>query len=64
MQIGSKSHEILARIQGCCSIDVHARSFSSSTILIIYVKTIPNQLLRINDLRKEIMKLGNIKNEF
>ena len=42
MQIGSKSHEILARIQGYCSIDAHARSFSSRTIWIICVETIPN----------------------
>ncbi len=42
MQIRSKSHETLGRIQGCCSIDPHARSLSSMTILIIYVQTIPN----------------------
>ena len=49
MQIGSKSHEILARIQGCCSIDAHARSLFSMTIWIIYVETIPNQILRIKN---------------
>ena len=31
MQIRLKLHEILARIQDYCSIDAHARSFSSRT---------------------------------
>ena len=57
IQIEAKSHEILARIQGRCSIDAHARSFSSRTIWIIFVKQFLINYLKLK-VEKDDFEIG------